>query len=202
MPTLPCSLHVFEPGYDRIERLCIETGLRQFGMCAIVSDEEFATFGTILEICNFEELKNCNSIGEPSTVKTSTEKRFRVLSRDVMDDYFTAQVEWIVDEPLASLSREELDDVVLLHDRVRSDAITWIQSTETNRSILGLGIGGCYGPIPDLEPNWMTLPDGPRWLWWLTAILPFDSTTRVIPIVCFTEFCLMLSFLTRWSCFR
>lgn len=37
-----------------------------------------------------------------------------------------------------------------------------------------------FGPIPDLEENWGSLPDGPAWVWWLLAILPLDQRLQVI----------------------
>ncbi|KFM77543.1 LON peptidase N-terminal domain and RING finger protein 2, partial [Stegodyphus mimosarum] len=37
-PTVPCPLHVFEPRYRLMIRQCMESGSRQFGMCAYIDD--------------------------------------------------------------------------------------------------------------------------------------------------------------------
>ena len=60
---------------------------------------------------------------------------------------------------------------------MRSDAVAWIQSQ--SKSTLGRHIDNVYGSIPDVESDWIALPDGPIWLWWLTAVIPFDSVDLV-----------------------
>jgi Lon protease-like protein len=153
----------------------MEMGSGQFGMCAYDSNQpyEFARFGTMLQIKDIELLSDGRSV-----VEAVSGKRFRVISCGVFDGYCKASVEWIVDEPIASLSIQEQSAVVELHNRVRSDACAWIESQ--SKSILGRHIANVYGSIPDVESDWMTFADGPNWLWWLTAVLPFDSDDQVI----------------------
>ena len=51
-PTVRCPLHVFEPRYRLMIRRCMETGSRQFGMCAYDAQQPhgFAQYGTMLEV--------------------------------------------------------------------------------------------------------------------------------------------------------
>ena len=132
-------------------------------------------------------------------------RRFRVLSRGVLDGYCTASVEWLVDEPIgfsstiASGATVAAAAVVDLHDRVRRDALTWIQSEAP--VALRQRILQHFGSMPPLEADWMTssvanataaasggggsgsgYPNGPAWLWWLMAILPLDPKAQVITI--------------------
>jgi Lon protease-like protein len=149
-------------------------GSGQFGMCAYDVDQpyEFAQFGTVLQIKEIEFMADGSCL-----LETKGSKRFRVLSRGVLDGYCTASVDWIVDEPIASLSIQEQSAVVELHNRVRSDACAWIESQ--SKSILGRHIANVYGSIPDVESDWMTHFNGPNWLWWLTAVIPFDAEDLV-----------------------
>jgi hypothetical protein len=73
-------------------------------MCAYDVDQphEFAQFGTMLQIKKIEAMADGSCL-----LETKGLKRFRVLSRGVLDGYCTASVEWIVDESLTSLSIEE-----------------------------------------------------------------------------------------------
>ena len=155
----------------------MEMGSGQFGMCAYDANQpsEFAQFGTMLKIKDIEFLSDGRSI-----VEAVSGKRFRVINCRVVDGYCKASVEWIVDESLTSLSIEEQSAVVELHDRVRSDAVAWIQSQ--SKSTLGRHIDNVYGSIPDVESDWIALPDGPNWLWWLTAVIPFDSDDQVLSL--------------------
>ena len=190
---MPCSLRIFEPHHRLLVRQCMEKGSGQIGMCAYDVDQpyEFAQFGTMLQI------KDIQSMADGSCfLETKGLKRFRVLNRGVLDGYCTASVEWIVDEPITSLSIEEQSAVVDLHDRVRSEAVAWIQPQ--SKSTLGRHIDNVYGSIPDVESDWIALPDGPNWLWWLTVVIPFDSDDLVIisaleiPFFIFSYFCFIL----------
>lgn len=67
-------------------------------------------------------------------------------------------------------------ELSLLHDRVYNKASRWVRSltpsllAEVERSI---------GKMPSVERNWMSLPDGPAWAWWLMPILPVSSHLQV-----------------------
>lgn len=169
-PTVKCPLHVFEPRYRLMIRRCMESGSRQFGMCSYVQDQPqgFAEFGTMLEVNDVEFFPDGRSV-----VDTVGGRRFRVLRRGVLDGYCTATVEFLVDQPVDP-SRVEI--VKTLHDRVRQEAQHWINSAPAN---LRQRILGHFGTMPDAEPDWMTLPNGPAWLWWLMAILPLNPKAQV-----------------------
>ena len=220
-PTVRCPLHVFEPRYRLMIRRCMETGSRQFGMCAYDAEQPhgFAQYGTMLEVRDVEFFPDGRSV-----VDTVGGRRFRVLSRGVLDGYCTASVEWLVDEPIgfsssigsitttspsSQAATAAATVVVDLHDRVRRDALTWIQSEAP--AALRQRILQHFGSMPPLEADWMTssvasaiaaaaaaaaaaasftgggggggssnsYPNGPSWLWWLMAILPLDPKAQV-----------------------
>ena len=169
-PTVKCPLHVFEPRYRLMIRRCMESGSRQFGMCSYVQDQPqgFAEFGTMLEVNDVEFFPDGRSV-----VDTVGGRRFRVLRRGLLDGYCTATVEYLVDQPV---DPSRVDAVKALHDRVRQEAQSWINSAPAN---LRQRILGHFGLMPDVEPDWMTLPNGPAWLWWLMAILPLNPKAQV-----------------------
>lgn len=169
-PTVRCPLHVFEPRYRLMIRRCMESGSRQFGMCSYVQDQPhgFAEFGTMLEVRDVEFFTDGRSV-----VDTVGGRRFRVLRRGVLDGYCTATVEYLVDQ---AVDPSRVDAVMALHDRVRQEAQNWISSAPTH---LRQRILQHFGVMPDIEPDWMTLPDGPAWLWWLMAILPLNPKAQV-----------------------
>lgn len=179
-PTVRCPLHVFEPRYRLMIRRCMESGSRQFGMCSYVQDQPggFAEYGTMLEVRDVEFFTDGRSV-----VDTVGGRRFRVLRRGVLDGYCTATVEYLVDQPVEPA---KVNALVALHDRVRQEADNWITSAPAH---LRQRILQHFGTMPDVEPDWMALPNGPAWLWWLMAILPINPKTQVrLTLVLFIEF--------------
>ena len=63
-----------------------------------------------------------------------------------------------------------------LHDCVHKLASKWYESIEhlTKRRILVH-----YGPMPSVEGEYWTIPNGPAWMWWVIAILPLDHRIQV-----------------------
>lgn len=169
-PTVKCPLHVFEPRYRLMIRRSMESGSRQFGMCSYVQDQPqgFAEFGTMLEVNDVEFFPDGRSV-----VETVGGRRFRVLRRGVLDGYCTATVEYLMDQPV---DPSRVETVKALHDRVRQEAQNWISSAPAN---LRQRILGHFGVMPDVESDWITLPNGPAWLWWLMAILPLNPKAQV-----------------------
>lgn len=151
-------------------RRCMESGSRQFGMCSYVQDQPggFAEYGTMLEVRDVEFFTDGRSV-----VDTVGGRRFRVLRRGVLDGYCTATVEYLVDQPV---DPSRVGALVALHDRVRQEADDWITSAPAH---LRQRILQHFGVMPDVEPDWMSLANGPAWLWWLMAILPINPKTQV-----------------------
>lgn len=93
------------------------------------------------------------------------------------DGYDTARVQYIKD---SAVPAEKLPELIALHDRAHSKALRWVRSLtprvlgEAERHI---------GSIPDVEPNWPCLPDGPSWTWWLIPILPLNPNLQVRELV-------------------
>ncbi len=171
-PSVACPLHVFEPRYRLMIRRCMESGARQFGMCAYVQDQPggFAEYGTMLEVRDVEFFADGRSV-----VDTIGGRRFKVLRRSMLDGYATATVEFLTDQSVESGDRTR--NLTTLHDRVRDLAKSWVEQTAPAQ--LRQRIQQHYGSMPVLEPDWITLPNGPAWLWWLMAILPLDPKAQV-----------------------
>lgn len=170
-PTVRCPLHVFEPRYRLMIRRCMESGSRQFGMCHPDStkEHEFAEYGTMLEVRDVEFFADGRSV-----VDTVGGRRFRVLRRGVLDGYCVATVEYLRDQPIEP---SRTPAVVALHDRLRHDTESWINTAPNH---LRERILQHFGAMPPVEPDWMSLPDGPAWLWWLMAILPLRFPAQVL----------------------
>ena len=171
-PSVPCPLHVFEPRYRLMIRRCMESGSRQFGMCsAVPGPAGFAQYGTVLEVRDVEFFTDGRSV-----VDTVGGRRFKVLSRGMLDGYATAQVEYLTDEPVEPDS-ERAAALKALHDRVRQSALSWVETTAPAQ--LRQRIRQHYGTMPPEQADWINMPNGPAWLWWLVPILPLETSAQV-----------------------
>lgn len=92
-----------------------------------------------------------------------------------MDGYCTANVEFLVDQPVEPGERTAA--LIALHDRVRESARTWVEEVAPPQ--IRQRIRQHYGTMPPVEPDWITLPNGPAWLWWLMAFLPLEPKAQV-----------------------
>ncbi|KAK5642813.1 hypothetical protein RI129_008980 [Pyrocoelia pectoralis] len=168
-PKVACPLFVYEPRYRLLARRCLQSSTKRFGMAAKTNDgDKFSWFGTMLEIRDCVCLSNGTSI-----LTTIGLRRFRVLSRGEQDGYDTAVVQYISDRIVSS---EQLPELIHLHERVHSKTIRWLTTLKSR--LLG-EIVRYIGHMPVLEEDWVTLPDGPSWTWWLIAILPLSLQLRV-----------------------
>ncbi|PIK49727.1 putative LON peptidase N-terminal domain and RING finger protein 3-like [Apostichopus japonicus] len=166
-PTIPCPLHIFEPRYRLMIRQCVESGSMQFGMC-IPAENGFSECGVMLEIREVRHLEDGRSI-----VDTVGGRRFRVKEQGMRDGYNTAKVQFIQD---IRVEGETLERVHQLHDTVYEVGATWF----CNLLIpLKVRIEQHFGPMPDKEIDLQEDPNGPRWVWWLSAILPIDPTLQL-----------------------
>lgn len=104
MPAMPTFLHVFEPRYRLMMRRVLE-GNRQFGMvmCNRTSSSQgelgtvpFLEYGTLLEIVNYELLRDGRSF-----VETRGIGRFKVRAHGMLDGYNVASVERVEDVSFA-----------------------------------------------------------------------------------------------------
>lgn len=170
-PTVRCPLHVFEPRYRLMIRRCMESGTRQFGMCSYILDQPqgFSEYGTMLEVRDVEFFADGRSV-----VDTVGGRRFKVLSRGMLDGYATANVEFLVDDEVAP---ERVPALTQLHDTVRQAAQDWIN---TARASIRDRITQHFGTMPPLEADWVSLANGPAWLWWLVAILPLTPKDQLV----------------------
>lgn len=177
IPTISCPLHVFEPRYRLMIRRCMESGTREFGMCMPMDSAEngYADSGTMLEIRDIEYTPDGRSI-----VNTVGSRRFKIVSKGVKDGYNTAAVEFLQDDAVPSSNLPELHK---LHDCVHKLASKWFETIEllTKRRILVH-----YGPMPPVEVEYWTIPNGPAWMWWIIAILPLDHRIQ-LSILCETS---------------
>lgn len=67
-------------------------------------------------------------------------------------------------------------DVSMLHDSVMERGMRWFHrlARDIQKEIVKV-----FGGMPSLEPNWLSLSDGPAWTWWLLAILPLGQQLQV-----------------------
>lgn len=167
-PTVPCPLHVFEPRYRLMIRQCMESGSRQFGMCAYV-DNDIAEFGTMLEIRDVQYFPDGRSV-----VDTVGSKRFRILTKGERDGYSTGSVEFLKDEPLHA---DVVQDVIEMHDQVYKISQSWFMHLprDTKEEILQH-----FGSMPEIETGYISSANGPAWFWWMLAVLPIKLKSRVM----------------------
>lgn len=186
-PGVACPLYVYEPRYRLLVRRCLLSPTRRFAMAAKEStSEKFVSYGTVLEV------KDAVSLEDGSFILTTVGvRRFKVLTkgeqvrhyltpsvlifkvRFLQDGYDTAKIQVIKDIVVSS---DKVPELLNLHQKVYNKACKWIMSltpkvlAEVERLI---------GQMPNVEKNWLTLPDGPSWTWWLMPILPLSSQLQV-----------------------
>ncbi|KAF2000070.1 ATP-dependent protease-like protein [Amniculicola lignicola CBS 123094] len=113
LPSMPTFLHIFEPRYRLMMRRCLE-GNKQFGMImynrsgALQGDlgaSSFVEYGTLLEIVNYELLRDGRSF-----VETRGVSRFKILAHGMLDGYDVGRVERVEDLSLAQEERLEAEE--------------------------------------------------------------------------------------------
>ncbi|KAF2133246.1 hypothetical protein P153DRAFT_372910 [Dothidotthia symphoricarpi CBS 119687] len=119
LPSVPAFLHVFEPRYRLMMRRVIE-GNRQFGM--VMSNRTstpqgnlgvtpFLEYGTLLEIVNYELLRDGRSF-----VETRGIGRFKIKDHGMLDGYNVGCVERIEDVSLAEEAGLEQRETTMARD--------------------------------------------------------------------------------------
>ncbi|KAF2738196.1 hypothetical protein EJ04DRAFT_73233 [Polyplosphaeria fusca] len=113
LPSMPTFLHIFEPRYRLMMRRCLE-GNRQFGMVMYnqanhpqgdLGTTPFLEYGTLLEIVNFELLRDGRSF-----IETRGVGRFRIREHGMLDGYNIARVERVEDVSLTEEERMEAEE--------------------------------------------------------------------------------------------
>lgn len=172
LPKVPCPLHIFEPKYRLMLRRCVNSGAKQFGMCVGSDDpnKEFADYGTMLNVQTVNFLPDGRSI-----VHTVGGRRFRVISRSMLDGYHTASVEWLQDESVED--EEELKQLIELNRVGHITLQTWFSKMTTEQRQC---ITNAIGPVPAFNENLQLLNDGPDWVWWVLAALPLQDKAKLI----------------------
>lgn len=111
LPTMPTFLHVFEPRYRLMIRRCVESGNRQFGMVMYnktnapqgdLGVTQFLEYGTLLEIVNYELLRDGRSF-----VETRGVGRFKIRAHSMLDGYSVARIERVEDISLGDEGAHE-----------------------------------------------------------------------------------------------
>lgn len=119
LPFVPTFLHVFEPRYRLMMRRVIE-GNRQFGMVMYnrtsapqgdLGATPFLEYGTLLEIVNFELLRDGRSF-----VETRGIGRFKIKAHGMLDGYNVGCVERIEDVSLAEEGGLEQRETTMARD--------------------------------------------------------------------------------------
>ncbi|XP_076446045.1 LON peptidase N-terminal domain and RING finger protein 1-like [Babylonia areolata] len=169
-PTVPCPLHIFEPRYRLMVRQCMESGTRQFGMCACLgeSEEEFSEYGCMLEVRDVHFFPDGRSL-----VDTVGGRRFRVLSRGKRDGYNTAKVEFLQDDPI---NETDLAEIQSDQEEVYRSIQTWLAGLPL---LHRARISQHFGNLPERDQNPTANPNGPAWTWWCIAVLPLDPVMQL-----------------------
>jgi len=166
-PTQLCPLHVFEPRYRLMMRRCMQSGLRQFGMCAYREDGGYVDYGTMLIIRDLNTLPDGRLM-----VDCIGDRRFKVLNRTMTDGYNTADVEWLKDAPLEDVEKVEAKSLNLAtYNKARSWYET-IPNTARRR------IEDQVGKFPDFVDD-LDSPNGPSWIWWIAPTIFFETHSQV-----------------------
>ncbi|CAG0918954.1 unnamed protein product [Notodromas monacha] len=167
LPGLLCPLHVYEPRYRLLIRRCMESGTRQFGLCAPnpAGGSGFSDFGTVMEIRDVHYFPDGRSI-----VETIGSRRFRVLSADMVDGYYVGDIETVQDEvPTKDSQIQGMLDVT------RDKAVKWFEEHFHDKAAIYSEIG----PMPKQEKDAWKTRDGPAWVWWLIWILPIPLSFKL-----------------------
>lgn len=119
LPAMPTFLHVFEPRYRLMMRRVIE-GNKQFGMVmynrtsarqGTLGATPFLEYGTLLEIVNYELLRDGRSFIESRGIG-----RFKVRDHGMLDGYNVGRVERIEDVSLAEEGAAEQRETTMARD--------------------------------------------------------------------------------------
>ncbi|CAG9855662.1 unnamed protein product [Phyllotreta striolata] len=167
-PGVACPLYVYEPRYRLLTRRCLQSPTKRFAMAGKDSGDKFVQYGTVLEVKDAVNLEDGRFI-----LTTVGVRRFKVISRSEKDGYDTAKIHYIKDTDVPA---DKLQDLIQLNDRVYNKASKWIKSLKPK--VLA-EVERLIGKMPKVEKDWMILPDGPSWAWWLMPILPLSSQLQV-----------------------
>ncbi|EUC50360.1 hypothetical protein COCMIDRAFT_82267 [Bipolaris oryzae ATCC 44560] len=119
LPSMPTFLHVFEPRYRLMMRRVIE-GNRQFGMVMYnrtrapqgdLGSVPFLEYGTLLEIVNYELLRDGRSF-----IETRGVGRFKVRAHGMLDGYHVSRIERVEDVSLAEEAILEQRETTMARD--------------------------------------------------------------------------------------
>lgn len=119
LPAMPTFLHVFEPRYRLMMRRVIE-GNKQFGMVMYnrtsaaqgeLGSVPFLEYGTLLEIVNYELLRDGRSF-----IETRGIGRFKVRDHGMLDGYNVGRVERMEDVSLAEEGVAEQRETTMARD--------------------------------------------------------------------------------------
>lgn len=119
LPSMPTFLHVFEPRYRLMMRRVIE-GSKQFGMVMYnrthapqgdLGSTPFLEYGTLLEIVNYELLRDGRSF-----IETRGIGRFKVRAHGLLDGYNVSRIERVEDVSLAEEAILEQRETTMARD--------------------------------------------------------------------------------------
>lgn len=168
-PGVACPLYVYEPKYRLLVRRCLQSPTKRFAMASMdPTGTKFVQYGTILDVKDAVTLEDGRII-----LTTLGVRRFRVISRGEQDGYDTAKIEHIND---IRPPPEKFPDLAFLHQKVFCKAAKWVRLLTP--SVLS-EVERLIGTMPKIEKDWINLPDGPSWTWWLMPILPLSSQLQV-----------------------
>jgi Lon protease-like protein len=158
-PGMPLSLHIFEPRYRLLTRRCLDNGYfpleRAFGVTLLAEGQEGQANTQPLEIGCTARIVHVTPLPDDRfNLQTLGERRFRVLSKRIEDEYWIGEVEWLDDHQENPILEAEVT-------RVRCALDGYLRAIAD-----GAGVG-----TPDLAQ--LEVPSSPEtFSMWIAALMP------------------------------
>lgn len=165
------QLTLSEPRARIMIRRCLVWGSSMFGICSPSEDAEkgFADRGILVEIQATKRFPDGNVV-----VQAVPRHKFTVISREVIDGCLAARANWQEGTKIG-----DGDTTVLFKLRnTASHAMLkkWISSLPPEEKMC---IETALGPMPPCQNYLLSTQNGPSWLLWALAALPFDPPEKL-----------------------
>jgi len=76
---------------------------KQFGMCVSIDNNEYASYGCMLEIVKAQFLRDGRAL-----IETIGGRRFKIIRKSMKDGYNTADVEWLSDTKTGEIESKNI----------------------------------------------------------------------------------------------
>jgi ATP-dependent Lon protease len=158
-PRMPLPLHIFEPRYRLLTRRCLEGGHfpieRAFGVTMIVAGQEGTSDALPAEVgCTAQITAVTPMTDGRFNLHTVGGRRFQVLSRRIVDEYWVGDCRWLDD-------LEDGEDLSTQVARVRSALHDYLRAVAEGAGVSTPDLAQLEVPLSSLEFSM-----------WIAALLP------------------------------